>query len=400
MHRAEDGWFSRRSARFDFLTSNQTKESPMSTSQRGTTERLETIVIGGGQAGLATAYHLKRVGRQYLVLESRQRIGDVWRQRFDSLRLFTPAKYDGLPGWGFPAPKWAYPTKDEVADYLEAYASRYEIPVRTGVTVESLTRSGDIYVLQCGARHFEAANVVIASGTWQRPKTPAFADQIDPKIRQLHSNEYRNPAQLQPGPVLVVGCSHSGADIALEVAGSHETTLSGPVRGEVPFAIEGRAAHRVLPIMWFMANHVLTEKTPIGRKMRAEVRTHGGPLLRVKRADLEEAGVTRFDAKTVSAEGGKPVLEDGRVLDVANIIWCTGFDKDTDWVKIPVTGEDGWPAQSQGCVPDSPGLYFVGLPFLTAFASMLVGGVGRDAERVATHIAARNPASAGTMLSA
>ncbi|MGZ5372642.1 MAG: flavin-containing monooxygenase [Aeromicrobium sp.] len=372
----------------------------MSTSQPGTTERVETIIIGGGQAGLATAYHLNRLGREYLVLESRQRIGDVWRQRFDSLRLFTPAKYDGLPGWGFPAPKWAYPTKDEVADYLEAYASRYEMPVRTGVTVESLTRSGDTYVLQCGVRHFEADNVVIASGTWQRPKTPAFAHQIDPKIRQLHSNDYRNPAQLQAGPVLVVGCSHSGADIALEVAGSHETTLSGPVRGEVPFAIEGRVAHRVLPIMWFMANHVLTEKTPIGRKMKADVRTHGGPLLRVKRADLEEAGVTRFSAKTVSAEGGKPVLEDGRVLDVANIIWCTGFDKNTDWVKIPVTGEDGWPGQSQGCVPDSPGLYFVGLPFLTAFASMLVGGVGRDADRVATHIAARNPASAKTVPSA
>lgn len=361
----------------------------MNTEQPGTTERVETIIIGAGQAGLATAYHLKNMGRRCVVLESHPRIGDVWRQRFDSLRLYSPAKYDGLPGWDFPAPKWAYPTKDEVADYLESYATHHDLPVRTGVTVEVLTRTGETYVLRCGDRRFEADNVVIASGTWQRPKTPAFADQIDPSIRQLHSNDYRNPAQLQPGPVLVVGCSHSGADIALEVAGSHPTTLSGPVRGEVPFAIEGPMARRVLPILWFMANHVLTEKTPIGRKMKSEVRSHGGPLLRVKRADLDAAGVDRCEAKTVTVEDGKPVLEDGRVLDVTNIIWCTGFDKDIDWVKIPITGADGWPEQSQGRVPESPGLYFVGLPFLTGFASMLVGGVGRDAEQVAKQISAR-----------
>lgn len=372
----------------------------MNTQHHGTTERVETIIIGGGQAGLSTAYHLNRLGREFAVLESHPRIGDVWRKRFDSLRLYSPAKYDGLPGWGFPAPKWAYPTKDQVADYLEAYAERFGFPVHTGVTVESLSKSGATYVLDCGSRRFEAENVVIASGTWQRPKTPAFADQIDPSIRQLHSDDYRNPAQLQAGPVLVVGCSHSGADIALEVAGSHPTTLSGPVRGEIPFDIEGRTAHRVIPLLWFMANHVLTEKTPIGRKMKGDVRAHGGPLLRVKRADLDAAGVERVDAKTVAVEDGRPVLEDGRVLDVTNIIWCTGFDKATDWVKLPVIGEDGWPNQSQGSVEDCPGLYFVGLPFLTAFASMLVGGVGRDAERVAKHITMHRPVSAEKRLTA
>lgn len=359
-----------------------------------TTEHHETIIIGAGQAGLSTGYHLKKRRHDFVILDANERVGDVWRQRFDSLKLYSPAKYDGLPGWDFPASKWTYPAKDEVAGYLEAYAARFELPVQAGVTVESLTKSGDMYVLQCGGRRYEADNVVIASGTWQRPKTPDFADQLDPSIRQLHSNDYRNPSQLKAGPVLVVGCSHSGADIALEVASTHQTTLSGPVRGEVPFDIEGRVAHRVFPIMWFMANHVLTEKTPIGRKMRGEVRAHGGPLLRVKRADLETAGVERAEAKTVAVQDGKPVLEDGRVLDVTNVIWCTGFDKNTDWVKIPVNGDDGWPTQSQGCVPDSPGLYFVGLPFLTAFASMLIGGVGRDAERVARHIAARKPAPA------
>jgi putative flavoprotein involved in K+ transport len=188
-----------------------------------------------------------------------------------------------------------------------------------------------------------------------------------------------------------VGCSHSGADIALEVAASHPTILSGKARGEIPFAIEGRVARRVLPIMWFLANHVLTMKTPVGRRMRPEVRSHGGPLLRVKSKHLAAAGVERTDARVAGAADGMPVLDDGRVLDVANVIWCTGFGKDVSWIELPVDGEDGWPEQTRGVVESSPGLYFVGLPFLYAFASMLIGGVGRDAERIAEHIAAREP---------
>jgi putative flavoprotein involved in K+ transport len=205
----------------------------------------------------------------------------------------------------------------------------------------------------------------------------------------MHSNDYRNPSQLQDGPVLVVGCSHSGADIALEVAASHTTVLSGKARGEIPFDIEGRAARAILPVLWFLANRILTVKTPLGRRLQPEVRSHGGPLLRVKRAHLDAAGVERTDARVEGVDGGKPRLEDGRVLDVANVIWCTGFGKDSSWIDLPVDGEDGWPEQTRGVVESSPGLYFVGLPFLYSFGSMLVGGVGRDAKRVAAHIAAR-----------
>ena len=157
----------------------------------------------------------------------------------------------------------------------------------------------------------------------------------------------------------------------------------------MPFDIEGRAAHVALPILWRVANHVLTVRTPIGRKVRAKVRAHGGPLLRVKRAHLREAGVEHVEARVEDVRDGLPVLEDGRVLDVANVIWCTGFGKDVSWIDVPVTGEDGWPEQTNGVVESSPGLYFVGLPFLYSFASMLIGGVGRDAERVADHIVAR-----------
>jgi putative flavoprotein involved in K+ transport len=193
----------------------------------------------------------------------------------------------------------------------------------------------------------------------------------------------------------VVGCAHSGADIALEVAGTHPTIVSGRVNGEMPFDIEGRVARRVIPVLWFVANHVLTMKTPMGRKMRHHVRSSGGPLLRVKRAHLDAAGVERTEHRVTGVVDGKPVLADGRVLhEVANVVWCTGFGKDISWIEIPVAGEDGWPEQERGVVKSSPGLYFVGLPVLYAFASMLVGGVGRDAKYVARHIAARQPAAA------
>ena len=353
-------------------------------------ERAETVIVGAGQAGLATAYHLQRLGRPCVVLEADRRVGDVWRRRFDSLRLFSPARYNGLPGLDFPAPGWFFPTGREMGDYLERYAAHFELPVETGVEVDGLVKQGDRYLVSAGERDYEARSVVVASGTFQRPITPDFAAALDPGIRQLHSNDYRNPSQLQPGPTLVVGASHSGSDIAHEVASSHPTTLSGPIKGELPFRIDGKPARVIYPVLWFLANHVLTMRTPIGRKARPHIRSEGGPLIRYKRADLEEAGVEHVEAKVVGVEDGRPALEDGRVLDVANVIWCTGFDKDVRWIRIPVTGGDGWPEQTRGASPASPGLFFVGLPFLYAFASMLVGGVGRDGKRVARQITERH----------
>ncbi len=359
-------------------------------------EHVETVIIGAGQAGLATAYHLTRRDRPCVVLEANDRVGDVWRNRFDSLRLFTPARYDSLPGKPFPLPGWEFPTSREMADYLEAYAAELALPVRTGVSVDSLHRDGDRYVVTSGHEVITADHAVVASGTWQRPIVPEFADELDPSIRQLHSSEYRNPSQLQPGPTLVVGASHSGADIALELSREHETYLSGRIHGQIPFRIESRRAHAILPVLWFAWNHVATERTPVGRKMRAHIRHGGGPLVRVKKADLEAAGVRVNQARTVGTEGGLPVLDDGQVLDVANVVWCTGFGKDTAWIDVTLA-DDGWPVQTRGVVPDSPGLYFVGLPFLRGFYSMLVGGVARDAAYVAKHIANRVAKGAPTV---
>ncbi len=362
------------------------------------TERHETVVVGGGQAGLATAYHLKRLGRECLVLDANERVGDSWRKRWPSLRLYSPAANDSLPGMRFPAPRYSYPSGLEMADYLEAYANRFDLPVRTGAAVESLERNGEGYVVTAGGRRIEADNVVVAAGLFTDPVVPDFAPDLDPGIIQLHSRDYRSPAQLQLGSVLVVGAAHSGADIAFEAANAeHETVLCGRSTGQLPFRVDSRFAQLGNPLMRFVAMHVLSMGTPIGRKLRPEIRSVGGPLLRIRADDLREAGVERVFERAVGVVDGKPVLADGRVLDVANVVWCTGFKNRYRWIHIPIPmGEDGFPEQERGVVPGLPGLYFTGILFQYAFSSMLVLGAGRDAKRVAKHIVSRRgvPAAA------
>jgi putative flavoprotein involved in K+ transport len=350
-------------------------------------EKFETIVIGGGQAGLSVGYYLKKHRRSFVILDANERIGGSWRTRtWSSLRLFTPARYDGLPGWPFPASAWSYPTARETADYLEVYAALFELPVRSGITVERLTKDGDRYIVHCGGRRLEADCVVVATGFYGKPSVPGFASELDPRIIQLHSSDYRDPSQLRAGGVLLVGAGNSGADIAMEVSKIHPTWLSGRDKGQVPIRIESRLARFVLPVLWFIASDVLTVRTPIGRKVRPHVLACGAPRIRVKTDDLDAAGVARV-ARTIGASDGVPLLEDGRTMDVANVIWCTGFRQDFSWIDVPVLDDGSAPIHERG-VASEPGLYFVGLDFLYSFTSENVGGVGRDARRVAKRIAA------------
>lgn len=355
-------------------------------------ERVETVVIGAGQAGLATGYHLARRGRPFVILDSGARVGDNWRCHWDSLRLFSPAKAASLPGMRFPGPPMSYPTKDEMADFLAAYAAAFELPVRTGVRVTRLSRGGNGYVVSTNRSTYECDNVVVASGSFGRtPYVPDFAGELDTGIVQLHSSAYRNPAQLQPGGVLVVGASHSGGDIAFETGNAgHPTVLSGPIHGEVPFDLEAKRMRVLFPALIFLAKHVLTLRTPIGKKMRPDVRAHGGPLIRVKQEDLRGAGVELVSARTAAVRDGLPVLDDGRVLEVTNVVWCTGFRQNFSWIDLPVIGDDGWPMEQRGIVSTAPGLYFTGLAFQYAFSSMLVTGAGRDAAYVVKHLATRD----------
>ena len=198
-------------------------------------EYFETVIIGGGQAGLSVGYHLKKQGRPFVILDANERIGDAWRKRWDSLRLFTPARYDGLAGWRFPAPALSFPTKDEMADYLESYAARFDLPVRTGVKVDALSREADRFVVAVRQAAFRSGPRGRGYGRQPESQGPAFADELDPSIVQLHSSQYRNPSQLQEGGVLVVGVGNSGAEIAFEVSRTHRpSSLASPGQDPCP----------------------------------------------------------------------------------------------------------------------------------------------------------------------
>jgi putative flavoprotein involved in K+ transport len=360
--------------------------------QNTDTEHFDVVILGGGQAGLATGYHLARRGIGVVIVDAYPSVGDSWRNRWDSLKLFTPARYAGLPGKPFPAPPYSFPSAAEVATYLEAYAAEMNLPVRSGIRVDRVTplvsegKTG--FLVHTSGGVLKADQVVVATGGYQKPNIPPFAGDLSPDILQFHSSEYRNPSQLREGPVLVVGASTSGAEIALEASRGHRTLLSGRHPGQLLFRIDGPLAPLMFPLIWFAWNRAFTINNPLGRKARPYVRHRGGPLFRIKLVDLEVAGVERFTLRTVGTREGKPMLEDGRALYVTNVIWCTGFRDDYDWIDGLPIGDDGYPVESQGTVPELSGLHFVGLKFQRSIGSMLIGGVGRDAALIAEGIAA------------
>jgi putative flavoprotein involved in K+ transport len=349
-------------------------------------QQLGTVIIGGSQAGLAVGYFLKQRDLPFVILDENDRIGDAWRKRWDSLRLFTPGRYNGLPGMPFPGSPWTYPTKDETADYLEAYARAFELPVRTGVKVARLAKTGDRFEVRGGQHTLVAENVVVATGAFNNPRVPSFARELDKSIVQLHSKEYRNPSQIQKGAVLVVGAGNSGAEIAIELARHHQTWLSGPDTGQEPARAGSRLDHLLTPMLWFVATR-LTVKTALGRKLRDHFLDppRGIPLGRVRRRDFAPAGIKRVP-RTRGVKNGYPLLEDGTVLTVSNVIWCTGFRPDYHWIDLSLPTHSGLPIHDRGIVESCPGLYFIGLLFLYSLSSALVGGVGRDAEHIVDHI--------------
>lgn len=351
-------------------------------------ERFETVIVGGGQAGLTAGYQLAKRGRPFVILDANERVGDAWRKRWDSLRLFTPARFSGLPGMRLPAPAWSFATKDELADYLEHYAGHFELPVRTGVSVDGLTKIDGGFEITAGDVRFEAENVVVATGAHNIPKVPAFASELDPRIVQLHSCDYRSPSQLQEGDALLVGAGNSGAEIGLELSRTHRVLLAGPSTGQIPVRHGTLPARLGFRVFRFLGHHVLRVDTRIGRKVGPKLASKGDPLIRTRLKDLLAAGVERVP-RVVDVRDGLPVLEDDRVVDVANVVWCTGFRTDFGWIDLPVFGKDGQPLHYRGVVETEPGLYFLGLVFQYSFSSDVLPNGGRDAEYIAKHIAAR-----------
>jgi putative flavoprotein involved in K+ transport len=351
------------------------------------TIQVDTIVIGAGQAGLATGHHLKRRDIPFVILESHHRVGDGWRRHWESLRLFTPGRFSALPGVPSPVGKNGLATRDEFAAYLEAYA--VGLPVRTGVTVTAVTRVNDRFEVTTTAGPMSARQIVVASGPNRVPRVPSFARDLDPGIRQLHSSEYQSPSDLPVGDVLVVGAGTSGAQIALELAATRRVFLSGRPTVHIPDAVFRFAG----AAYWFLVTRVLTIDTPPGRKVAAQFGKRGSPLISISMEQVEAAGVTRLPRIAATA-GGRPIASEtdgtvGCAIDVASVIWATGYSPDLGWLPRLALTDDGLPATRRGVVEDIPGLYFVGMPFQYGLTSGLIGGVGRDAAFIADRIAER-----------
>ena len=354
------------------------------------TERIENIIIGGGQAGLSIGYQLAKHKLPFLILDASDRVGDSWRKRWDSLRLFTPARYNGLTGMPFPGSPNAFPTKDEMGDFLEYYARYFKLPVRNKVRVDHLSKKGDWFIIKAGQHHFEAKNVVVAMANYQKPRIPSFASDLRADINQFHSIDYQNPSQLQEGEVLIVGAGNSGSEIGMDIARTHRIWMSGRDTGYIPFRINTRVAKLFLVplVLRILFHRLMTINTWIGQKMRESMLTMGGPLIRVKPKDMVKVGIERLP-RVKGVINGLPILEDGRILKVKNVIWCTGFHPGFSWIDLPVLGEKE-PFHERGIVSREPGLYFLGLHFLYAASSSMVQGVERDAKYIVKNIITRS----------
>jgi len=348
-------------------------------------ELLDVVVIGGSQAGLAIAWHLTRQHLRFVVLEAGPEPGHVWRSRWDSLTLFTPAQYDALPGMPFPGPPDTYQTKESVAGYLNAYAAEFDLPVRLNTRVTALIRTAEGFEARTDDGVFRARQVV-AIGPFQVPYVPPAAQRLDSSVIQLHSAGYRNPEALPPGPVLVVGGGNSGFQIAEELAATRQVDLSISTKAPV---LPQRWAGKDL--FWWLTRIGLTRvttKSRVGRRLRARPDFIVGS----SRRRLQAAGV-RFRPAVTDAEGRAVRFADGSSLDAGAVIWTTGYRSDYSWIHIPGIVGDGHVIHRRG-VTDVPGLYFLGLPWQHTRGSALLGFVHDDA----AHLAGRIAAASGTLV--
>jgi putative flavoprotein involved in K+ transport len=339
--------------------------------------RVEVAVIGGGQAGLALGYFLARQDRRFVILEAGPSVATAWRERWDSLLLFTPRHYDGLPGLAFPGDPDGYPTRDEVVAYLEQYAAHFELPIELGSRVRSLTKEDGAFVLGLGDRRIEAEQVVVATGPFQTPRVPALADDLAADVFQTHSTGYRKPGDVPAGTVLVVGGGNTGYQIAKELAGTHTVKLAiGSRQTPLPQRLLGR------DLFWWLTKLGLLEKTidsRVGRRAR-----HRDTLIGSSPRELRRRGI-ELKPRATGASGRTVRFADGSELQVDAVIWATGYRPDYSWIELPVTDAAGEARHRRG-VTDVPGLYLLGLSWQHTRGSALLGWVEDDAAFIAEQI--------------
>jgi putative flavoprotein involved in K+ transport len=353
---------------------------------------LDVVVVGGSQAGLAMAWHLAQQGRRFVVLEAGPEVGHVWRSRWDSLKLFTPAQYDALPGMAFPAPADTYPTKDPVADYLQTYAKAFDLPVQLNAKATEVRRLDDgSFEVRTADASYRARQVVVATGPFQVPFVPPPAAKLDASVTQVHSAGYRNPQALPAGPALVVGGGNSGFQIAEELAATRTVDLS--IATTYPMLPQRRLGR---DLFWWLTRlgllRVTVDSRPGQRMSRRDF------VIGTNRRRLERAGV-RFRPRLVDADGRTVRFADHSLLeDVGVVVWATGYRSDYAWIHIPGVVREGHVVHRRG-VTEVPGLYFLGLSWQHTRGSALLGFVNDDAahlaDRIATGLGTAGSAPAG-----
>ena len=347
-----------------------------------TADHREVVVVGGGQAGLAIGYFLKQQGRDFTILEAASVSAAAWRERWDSLKLFTPVRYDSLPGLAFPGDPDSYPGRDDVVTYLTDYARTFELPVELNSPVRAVRRADEGYVVELDDRTITAEQVVIATGPFQVPRVPPISRPLTADVVQFHSTAYRRPDQVPAGPVLVAGGGNTGFQIADELSRTREVHLSiGSRQTPLPQRIAGRDLFRYLDAIGLMR---VTVDSRLGQRLRYRETLIGSS----PRAARDRHGI-RMRGRTVDAQGAEVVFDDGSRLAPATVIWATGFAIDHSFVHVPVFDDAARLMHRRG-VTAAPGLYFLGLTWQHTRGSALLGWVKDDAECIAGQIAAHH----------
>jgi putative flavoprotein involved in K+ transport len=353
--------------------------------EEGSPEHLDVAVVGGGQAGLAMGYYLRERGLRFVIFERGDSIAPAWRERWDSLTLFTPRRYSALPGLPFAGDPDGYPTRDEVIAYLECYAETFELPIELNREVHGLSQEGRRFVLEMEGRRATADQVVVATGPFQTPFVPKLAQDVDLGLWQAHSTGYRKPADVPEGTVLVVGGGNTGFQVAKELSATHKVVLSvGSKQKPLPQRIAGR------DLFWWLTKTRLLSKTVesrLGSKLQ-----YRDTLIGSSPRELTRRYGVEMKARATGATGRRVHFEDGSELEVDAVIWATGYRPDLSWIDLPILGSNGRLRHRRG-VTDVPGLYFLGLTWQWTRGSALIGWVKDDAAFLSERLAAPNEAS-------